>query len=486
MNLDKLIDRGEALHHELGREYYLTGAGHKSEPGFQEIFDRYADLQGDEALEAARASGNRDLFEWIVDVRVGRRVAPLEERQLVWEQGATLSIDSTEIPYLRAPIELANSPDRAFRMTLDAARVRATEQALSSLRRDRFLLEREEVCGAVGRADYVDAVSELSGIDLDGLGRAAEQFLEDTADMYVDSLAPLVRRRLDVPLDTLVRSDSSWAFRADQFDNAFPADGLLPTATRQMGEMGLDAAQGGRVRFDTEERDGKQPRAFCVPVQIPDEVYLVLRPRGGHSDYRTFWHELGHAMHFASASSELSFAARWLGDNSVTEGFAMLWDHLTLDRAWLARYAGLNGQDARDLTFQLAVSELYLLRRYAAKLRYELVLHRSDLSGLGPSYAEHLTDATRFRYPEGDALHDVDPGFYAARYLRAWQLEAAVASTLTEQYDEDWYRNPRAGEAVASLMRRGQADPADRLAREFASTDLGFAPVARRLEAALG
>ena len=46
-----------------------------------------------------------------------------------------------------------------------------------------------------------------------------------------------------------------------------------------MSEMGLDAKHGGRIRFDTEERHGKKPRAFCVPVQVPAEVYLVLRPR---------------------------------------------------------------------------------------------------------------------------------------------------------------------------------------------------------------
>jgi hypothetical protein len=485
VNLEGLIARGEDLHRELGREYYLTGAGHKREPAFQDIFERYADLQSEDALAAARDSGEPELLEWIVDVGVGRRVAPLEEQQLVWEQSATLTVNGRTIPYLRAPIELANAPDRAFRIALDEARVRASQDVVSGLRRDRFSIEREEICRAVGTNDYVQGVATLSGIDLDALGAAAEAFLDDTEDMYVDSLARLVRRRLGLGIEGLVRSDASWTFRADQFDSVFPADSLVLTATRQMREMGLDASEGGRVRFDTEEREGKQPRAFCVPVRVPDEVYLVLRPRGGHSDYRTFWHELGHAMHFASASRDLPFAARWLGDNSVTEGFAMLWDHLTLDAQWLMRYVGLGRREACDLAFQLSVSELFLLRRYAAKIRYELVLHRSNLSDLGPLYADYLTQATRFRYPGGDALLDVDPAFYAARYLRAWQLEAALASTLTERFDDDWFRNPRAGGAVRELMSRGQGDPAHRLARAFTGTDLGFEPVAQRLEATL-
>jgi hypothetical protein len=220
-------------------------------------------------------------------------------------------------------------------------------------------------------------------------------------------------------------------------------------------------------------------------VRVPDEVYLVLRPAGGHADYRTFWHELGHAMHFAAVEPARPFHERWLGDNSVTEGFAMLWDHLTLEPGWIARYSALGAGQIHELRFELAVAELYMLRRYAAKLQYEIALHRGDYVQAAPLYAELLTDATRFRFPEEDFLRDVDSGFYAARYLRAWQLEAMLADRLVERFDEDWYRNPRAGGFVRDLMARGQADPADRLAEQVTGGPLSFAPVIRRLVAVL-
>jgi len=332
--------------------------------------------------------------------------------------------------------------------------------------------------------DYVETRSALSGFDLDRLGAAAQVFLSDTEDAYREGLTQVARRRLGLGLGDLVRSDAIWAFRADRFDAAFEPTRLVPAATRQSREMGLDALQRGRIRLDIEERPGKQPRAFCAPVSVPHEVYLVLRPRGGHADYQTFWHEHGHALHFASMDPDLSFAARWLGDNSVTEGFAMLWGHMTLDQRWLRRYAGLKAGEARDLAFELAVSELFMVRRYAAKLSYELVLHRGNLERLGSVYAEHLTRATLFRFPEEIYLLDVDPGFYAARYLRAWQLQATLASTLTEQF-EDWYRNPRAGGFIQHLMSRGQAENADALARQVSGASLSFEPVARSLTAAL-
>jgi hypothetical protein len=481
VTLDRLLARGEAMLQELGLEYYMTGAGLKAEPGFQRIYDRFGDLAGEEALITARASGSTALFEWIVDVRVGRTVAAADERQLVWEQGAVLSVDGQRIPYLRAPIEIANSPDRAHREAVDLARAEQGAAGLNGIRSERFEVERDLVL-SLGLGDYVDAVSALSGIDLERLGADAAAFLQRTEDMYRDGLARLVRRRLGVPLDSLVRSDSAWLFRADRFDAAFPRERLLDTAAEQMAELGLDFTVSGRVRFDTEERETKQPRAFCVPVRVPDEVYLVLRPRGGHSDYRTFWHELGHAMHFASVDAGLPFAARWLGDNSVTEGFAMLWDHLTLARGWIGRYTELDGGQAAELIFELAVGELFLARRYAAKLQYELELYRSDFASVASRYTEMLGAATGFRYLPEDYLLDVDPGFYAARYLRAWQLEASLAGYLTRKHDTDWYRNPAAGHDVQALMARGQADPAHVVAEEITGAPLGFDAVVDRLE----
>jgi len=50
-----------------------------------------------------------------------------------------------------------------------------------------------------------------------------------------------------------------------------------------------------------------------------------------------------------------------------------------------------------------------------------------------------------------------------------------------ERYDEDWYRNPRAGAFVHTLMARGQADPADGVARSIGCPDLSFQRAVTRL-----
>ena len=76
-------------------------------------------------------------------------------------------------------------------------------------------------------------------------------------------------------------------------------------------------------------------------MRVPAEVYLVLRPHGGQGDWTTFLHELGHALHFAHMRPDLPMEYRWLGDNSITEAYAMLFDHRMQDAGWLSRYTEL-------------------------------------------------------------------------------------------------------------------------------------------------
>ena len=250
--------------------------------------------------------------------------------------------------------------------------------------------------------------------------------------------------------------------------------------------MGLDALAAGRIIHDTHDRERKRPRAFCAPVRVPDEVYLVIRPHGGYADYRAFWHELGHALHFANAARDMPFEHRWLGDNSVTECYAMLFEHQLMAPAWLKRYTTLGGARLAEFRRAQAFALLAIVRRYAAKLNYETQLHRApSLASGARRYAEILTEATGFGYADEDALLDLDDGFYAARYLRAWQLEAALRTRLIEQFDEDWFRNPRSGAFVLELLVRGQRDDAVQVAKTALQTRLSFEPLAAWCEAAL-
>ena len=114
-----------------------------------------------------------------------------------------------------------------------------------------------------------------------------------------------------------------------------------------------------------------------------------------------------------------------MGDNAVTEGWAMLLEHLTIDPVWLERR--LDFPRPREYAAEGAVQLLWMLRRYCAKLLYELELQSSgDVASLRPRYVELLSEALKVTPSDTDYLDDVDQGFYSSEYLRAWAFEAQL------------------------------------------------------------
>ncbi|HVE77622.1 MAG TPA: hypothetical protein VNA89_02115 [Gemmatimonadaceae bacterium] len=501
LTLERLRREGEAFMTEVSREYYRAHAGLKAGAELQPIYDRHAAVLGEEALalvleafrDAAEGSEERRsarlLAEWQAESQSARQLAAHEEREITWEGAAAVRLpDGREIPYQRASIEIANTADVEERHRIERARAALVARELAPMKRERLERERD-ITEALAIADgYVATFEALSGVPVLALRAECEAFLRETQAMWDEVLPEFLRRGLGLTPREATRADALALFRAREFDGFFPSASMEGAVRRQVTEMGSDPTAAGRVTFDTGEREGKRSRAFCAPVRVPDEVYLVLRPHGGQTDWNTLLHELGHALHFAYMRPGLAFEYRWLGDNSVTEGYAMLFDHLLQDRGWLLRYTELGKKDVGAFLRVAGFEELHFLRRYCAKLVYETELYggRAGWGALPDLYVERLTSATTFRYDPADAFVDVDARFYAARYLRAWQLQALITESLVERFDADWFRNPRAGPWIErELFGEGQRELAGEQAQRVAGKGLSFAPLVRSIEALL-
>ena len=499
--LDDVRSRGEAFLREVSREYYSSHAGLKASADLQPIYERHRAAYGDESFELAldllkgakpgteEYRSGRMLVEWLIESRVGRALAPLEEREIAWEQSAIVRLaDGSGEPYRRASITIANTRDAHERRALDDARAALVEKELAPMRQERLSREKELVEKMSVGPNYIATFEQLAGVSVQGLRDECAAFLRDTQAMWDDVLPEFLKRGLGITPSEATRADALALMRIPEFDGAFPAEAMERQVRAQVTSMGASPDANGRVRYDTGDRDGKRARAFCAPVHIPDEVYLVLRPHGGQNDWRTLLHELGHALHFANVDSSMPFEFRWLGDNSITEGYAMLFDHRMQDRGWLSRYTELDANDLARYLRAAGFEELQFLRRYCAKLIYEVELYGGNISwsALPELYVATLTGATGFKYQRADAFVDVDPHFYSARYLRAWQLQSLLAETLVERFNEDWWRNPAAGPwIVKELFAHGQRELAEEQSQRVAGKSLSFRPLVKAIEGLL-
>jgi hypothetical protein len=501
LDLERLRSEGQAFMEAISRESYLAFAGHKKTAELQPIYEHFDRVLGIEALELTldafrSAPDNSDdkrsaqsLLEWEIESQAAKPLAALDEREIAWENSAVVhSPDGRVIQYQAIPIEIANTRDRNLRLSLDAARAKVVKNEHAPLRLERLQREKDYIESIGVAGDYNASFEAVSGISLPALAEGCERFLRRTQSMWDDTLRAALRTSLGIKPSQAKRSDALALFRASEYDDAFPGNEMESVIRRQVTEMGIDPVARGRIIFDVGEREGKRSRAFCSPVRVPEEVYLVLRPHGGQGDYNTFLHELGHALHFGYASPDYAFEFRWLGDNSVTESYAMLFDHRMQDKAWLHRYTRLGANRVGRFLRTAGLEELHFLRRYSAKLIYERALYSGEVpwSELPDLYVSLLSDATGFEYDRADAFVDVDPRYYSARYLRAWQLQSVLNEQLTTRFDVDWFRNPVAGPwMVRELFAQGQRENAEEIAARAGASQLSFDPLVRKIEGLL-
>jgi hypothetical protein len=287
-----------------------------------------------------------------------------------------------------------------------------------------------------------------------------------------------------MPRDEVEMGDYYFLLRAPAFDAMFPADQMVSTLQQTLSGLGMSLDSQPNLRLDIEPRPLKSPRAFCAPIRIPEEVMLVIKPQGGQRDYSALLHEAGHAEHFASVDPSVPFAFRYLGEKAVSETYAFLFQHLMHDGSWLDGVLGHPGVEYRRFAL---FAKLFLIRRYAAKLVYELeYLHFAGPSSEAQqAYTRLLGNALKIGIFPGRFLDDVDDGFYAADYLRAWIFEMQLSSHLKREFGAAWWNSPSAGEFLQSLWEIGSRDSVDDLALQIGYTELDTGFLVREFEAAL-
>jgi hypothetical protein len=165
---------------------------------------------------------------------------------------------------------------------------------------------------------------------------------------------------------------------------------------------------------------------------------------------------------------------------AVTEGWAMLLQHLVTDSAWLNRRLDVPRVD--QLAQDGAVSLLYFVRRYSAKLLYEIEYFQADdLKSMRGRYVELLSDALKLPVNPESYLDDIDGSFYVTGYLRSWAFEAQLREFLRSEFGNEWFARREAGDLLRELWSLGQGPTADALLRDVTGAKLEMASVAERI-----
>jgi hypothetical protein len=309
----------------------------------------------------------------------------------------------------------------------------------------------------------VDALRE--GFDaLEPELREALAFGDDAHDDLLDATDDLLRE-LDHWIARALGLDGNrltWADRLHSLAGPATLTAIPPATWPSLGartwhRVGLDRALRGIV--DDLLPAAVDARGVVVIPTVPGERSVVAgRPtRAGVGAA-----EILGAM--AEAASQTlgrgPFPALRRGRDRALDGLAnALGRRLLLERHWLHREAGLDSAPRERVMLETLHAEVLRVRLDAALARFAAhVLARRADAGL--RFHTEVTRAWRVAPPPSWAPwvaaslfdgHGVWTARPAGRVLGA-RLEPLVVEALRERYDEDWFRNPKAGSGLEALF----------------------------------
>jgi len=481
MAIESLLAQAERCHKEVAMEFYNAFSGRQDKLDISAIVDRYPELYTRETLDTVVSLDDSE----IPDERERRflrlvftsnyitgRLKQHTDQLANAESEAVVRVDEQEIPYRALPLVLAKETDYDKRGRLDNAYIQ-TLAGMNPLREEADDLYRSIVL-ELGYANTIGMVEQLAQMRVYPMRDLLMQFLSDTSDVYEERLA-LYAAESELERDPLRHADIGFMMSAGRFDELFPPAEMVPALSRTLKGLGIDLDCQSNITLDIEERPKKSPRAFCIGIDTPRDVRLVLQPRGGQDDYTTLFHEAGHLEFGAHIDPGLSFIYRQHGDTSVHESYAFLLQHLVDDPIW---WREMMGRDAAEFIPFAKFHRLYFLRRYASKLCYEVEYYEQ---GGGPELAEAyvrwLSEGCGITYPPERYLADFDSGFYVLQYLQAWIWERQLRGYLKQEFGEAWFTNRAAGDFLRELWRDGQKYDVWEIAEKLDMGGLDISPL---------
>jgi hypothetical protein len=341
---------------------------------------------------------------------------------------------------------------------------------------------RSEVFGLDGEVAIADA---RMGIDVARFSSQIDDVSARTAGAYErqagTEFAALLGRDVEHPS----RGHAAYMRSLHEWDRVYTREKMVDVCNRTVAELGFDLSRIPTILPDLEDRPEKDPRACVLPVRVPEEVHLIVRPTGGITDYQAFLHEAGHALHFGLTSAELPFEHRYVSpDNALTEIYSYVVERITHEPAWHERHFGISRSDAERVVAQTTFVDASLFRRYGAKLAYELKFWANPTDPAHPTrYADGLSAATRMRYSTSQFASDMDAGLYAADYLRAWRTSEQVIAWLRREHGEDWFCSGAAAGFLRELFVQGSLPSNEQVSRQIGASADDFEDLIAHLSA---
>jgi hypothetical protein len=307
----------------------------------------------------------------------------------------------------------------------------------------------------LGFDTYIQYCQHKKGIDCAYFYRYFKTVLRETDKIYFSAMKRWSRERYGMSMSALTRFDAINLLGFGEFDNFFP-DIPMNNLMRFFHYWNIALYKTPGLNLELGKESGKSAQAACFVLQVPEEVYILMRPEGGWIDLETLWHELGHGLSSVFTSPDLTIVDRDMATSySLSESFAFLLQNLTLSRPFIDEYLKLEPEVSNRLAYHKVLRDLSVFRRYAAKLLSEFeMFSKGDLSG-GERYSKLMTRYTGFYHQAETHLFDLVPEFYCLDYLLGWMGESIMEDYLRTNLGDRWIFKSETGNILKNWWAQG-------------------------------
>lgn len=398
--------------------------------------------------------GRNRIRHGLIDHYLQRTLLPHETEMQAWSRGAVALVEKERIGF-RELIPWCQKASTWKKRRILQKETSALCKFLKPFALDHWRMVLETIQGELGYADYVAYCGHKKGVDYDAWVPMVKDLLRDSDGIYRKAMDPWSQRRFGQPMERLNRFDAICLLGMGEFDASYPVKDIA-VQLDFLATWGLSAGSLPGLNLDIRRNGSKSAQALTILLQVPEEVYVLMRPEGGWIDLETLWHELGHGLSASLTRSDLSLVEGDLATSfALSEAFAFLLQDMALSRSFLERILGLSAREAAKVAHHKTVKDIAAMRRYGAKFLAEYAMFKGSALSDGQPYADTMARFTGFYHQPESHLFDLVPELYCMDYLLGWMGAASLRRHLEQKLGETWYLQPEAGDILKAWWAQG-------------------------------
>ena len=295
-----------------------------------------------------------------------------------------------------------------------------------------LIKRRNELARECDAEDFYEFQLSAMGVTVDNLFTVLDKLDAITRGPYLQILQ---KRKIKLGLEAVEPWD--FAYFSDTlslaFDSYFKKDSLMQVLNRTMTGLGYDM-NSLPLQYDLEPRPGKIQSAFCLPINVPDDIRILVNIDDGYSSYRILFHEFGHALHF-SYIEQPHYTLRGSPAGCFAEAMASINESLMHQPEWLMKYGGVPDSILSPILELMHDSRIISLRSALVNVYFERELYRTDAENPTELYWDMYERFTFGPRHDDVALwalihHYTDNPVYVHNYILAGLIAAQTFAYL--------------------------------------------------------